>query len=112
MKLLPNTINYQEAFSTWAGCKAGQYDDFDVFCDSDFDFIEILMLFEKEFSVNLLETSKVRQDFTKVHEFISWAGAQPPLVEASAFSISCKATPLLSCNSSLMTEIRRFKAVI
>lgn len=90
MKLLPETIQYQEVLSDWAGCKAGLYDDFDVFCDSDVDFIEILMLFEKEFLLNLLDTEKVRQDFTKVHEFISWAGSQPSLNESCAFSIFIK----------------------
>lgn len=77
MKLLPQIIQYQEIFSLWAGCKIGLQDDFDLFCESDFDFIEILMLFEQEFSVNLLDSAKFRQDFDKVHEFFSWVTVQP-----------------------------------
>lgn len=112
MKLLLETIQYQEVLSVWAGCKTGLYDDFDMFCDSDFDFIEILMLFEKEFLVNLLDTEKVRQDFKKVHEFISWAVSQPNLEESYTFSFSYEPKSLLSSNPLTMKKVCRMQSAV
>ncbi len=90
MKLLPQIIQYQEIFSLWAGCKIDLQDDFELFCESEFDFIEILMLFEQEFSVNLLDSAKVRKDFDKVHEFLSWVTVQPEMEQPFSFLFSFK----------------------
>ena len=60
------------------------------FCESDFDFVEILMLFEKEFKLNLLDSSKVGQDFRKIDEFISWAVSQPYIEQPFVFSFYFK----------------------
>ena len=88
MELSSKTVQYQEIISVWAGCEVGLYDDFEIFCQSDFDFLEILMLLEKKFLVNLLDTTKVRQDFGRVYEFISWAISRPKIKKSFIFSIS------------------------
>lgn len=90
MKNIPQTIIYQETLSLWAGCKAGLYDDFDVFCDNDYDFLEILILFEKEFSLNLLDTTKIRQDFSRVLDFFCWISSRPVVERSSTFLYSHK----------------------
>ena len=86
MNLSSETKHYQETLSFWAGCKISLDDDFDLFCQNDFDFIEILMLFEKEFLLNLLDSAKARCDFEKVEEFISWAVSQPSIEQSFVFS--------------------------
>lgn len=85
MELKSETRGYQEILSLWAGYKVSLNDDLNLFCQSDFDFIEILMLFEKEFYLNLLDSTKVRQDFGKVEEFISWAVSQPSIDRSFIF---------------------------
>ena len=90
MKAVQQIIKYQETLSLWAGCKISLDDDFDLFCESDFDFIEILMLFEKQFFLNLLDSTKVRQDFLKVNEFVSWATSRPYLEQSIVFSFYSK----------------------
>ena len=90
MNLLTEKKQYQETFSLWAGCEVDIDDSFDLFCESDFDFIEILMLFEKDFFLNLLDSSKNRQDFGKIHEFLSWAVSQPSIEQSFVFSFHDK----------------------
>ena len=90
MKMIIPNINYQKTLTIWAGCNVELYDDFDLICQSDFDFIEILMLFEKEYFLDLLDTTKVRQDFNKVDDFISWAVSQPHIEKNFVFSLSYK----------------------
>lgn len=96
MKLLLETKHYQETLSSWAGSKVSLDDDFDIFCQSDFDFIEILMLFEREFLLNLLDSAKTRQDFEKVDEFISWVVSQPLIEQTFVFSLYDKPEVILS----------------
>ena len=59
--------------SAWAGYKVNLKDDFDTLVQCEFDFIEILLLFEKHFALDLLDTRKVRQNFSTIKEFVTWA---------------------------------------
>ena len=87
MKLLPDKTQYQEILSLWAGHTVKFDDDFNLVCESDFDFIEILMLFEKEFFLNLLDSEEVRHNFGKVDDFISWAVSQPYIEQSFVYSL-------------------------
>lgn len=84
--VLSETNQYHEILSSWTGYNISLNDDFDLFCESEFDFIEILMLFERVFYLKLLDSEKVRQDFGKVEEFISWAASQPAIDHSFIFS--------------------------
>jgi|GEM_PF-2647162 hypothetical protein len=77
MNSFPELIQYQEVFSIWAGSKVKTNEDFESYCDCDFDFIEILLLFESRFSLNLLESTVVRHDFQTVSNFLVWLTRQP-----------------------------------
>ncbi|MDT0690813.1 hypothetical protein RM549_13530 [Salegentibacter sp. F188] len=72
-------MKYEKILSHWFGARVTVIDDFETICKSDFDFIEILMILENSFLVNLLETEKVRQDFHTVRDFINWAESRPQL---------------------------------
>ena len=72
------TSNYLAHLTKWFGYKISPSEDFDVICQSEWDFLEILLLIEKKFSVNMLDNTKSREDFSTVKEFISWASTNPP----------------------------------
>jgi hypothetical protein len=82
MNSFPELIQYQEVFSIWAGSKVKINEDFETYCECDFDFIEILLLFESRFSLNLLDSSVMREDFKNVHSFYIWLIAQPKAAES------------------------------
>ncbi len=63
----------------WAGFEINLMDDFVIICQSDVDFIEILLMGEKEFCLNLLENTKERQDFLTIKDFFDWAFNNPVL---------------------------------
>lgn len=84
MKLATKIKKGRELLSSWAGCNVVPNDDFDTFCDCDYDYIEILMLFEKEFGVNLLDGPELRHDFLKVDDFIQWVISKPSSEEFSS----------------------------
>ena len=52
-------------------------EDFDVICTSEIDFIDLLLLCEKKFSVNMLDNNKSKDDFSTIKEFIDWAASNP-----------------------------------
>lgn len=78
-----NASNFHDEYlhflTVWAGYEVGLMEDFNVICPSDVDFIEILLMGEKEFGLNLLENTKGRQDFTTVKDFFGWALTNPVL---------------------------------
>lgn len=77
--MVENNLNqYLEQLKKWSGYKLNPMEDFDVICQSDLDFLELLVLCEKKFSVNMLDNSKSREDFSTINEFIGWASANPP----------------------------------
>ena len=82
MKIIPNLSQYIGTLAGWTRSTVRLNDDFDTYCDCDLDFIEILLVFENRFSLNLLESSAVREDFKKVHHFIMWVSAQPKASES------------------------------
>lgn len=65
--------SYLKKLSTWKGFEISEMEDFDMICDSQIDFIEILLLGENEFSINLLENDMSKEDFSSVRDFLSWA---------------------------------------
>lgn len=67
------TNKHLTCLSAWAGFQVNLNDDFDILVQNEFDFIEILLLFEKHFSLDLLETDKVWQEFSSIQDFVSWA---------------------------------------
>lgn len=67
------THKHLKCLSAWAGIKVHLNDDFEIFIQSDVDFIELLLLFEKHFALDLLETDKTQEDFSTIKEFVSWA---------------------------------------
>ena len=81
MNSLLNLNRYQKVFSKWAGGNIKLSDDFETICDCDYDFIELLLVYEKEFSLNLLDTATVRQDFESVRDFLAWIISQPEATE-------------------------------
>ena len=68
---------YEQTLSAWTGYRVTIMDDFDSLCGCDYDFIELLMVFEKEYRIDLLESEKERQDFKKVKDFVEWAVSRP-----------------------------------
>lgn len=68
---------YMESLSVWFGEKINIMEDFDVICQCELDFIEILLLGEHEFASNLLENSPEHKDFSKIKDFIEWAENRP-----------------------------------
>lgn len=65
--------NYLDCLNTWAGFEISLMEDFNEICHCEVDFIEILLVFEQTFSLNLLDNNRSRFDFATVHEFIGWA---------------------------------------
>ena len=72
-------MEYENILAHWLGSEINSMDDFDIICVCDLDFIEILIILENTFLVDLLETKKVRQDFSKVKDFIDWVKSRPQL---------------------------------
>lgn len=79
MKKLTFTDKHLDCLSAWAGYKIIFEESFENFIESDVDFIELLLLFKKYFSLDLLETDKIRQDFSTVEEFVTWALEHPAI---------------------------------
>lgn len=73
-----NTNTYLDSLTKWCGYNVDFMDDFDAICKSEIDFIDLLLLYEKKFSVNMLDNDKSMEDFTTIKEFIGWASANPP----------------------------------
>ncbi len=71
------TQKHLDCLSAWAGHKVKIKDNFEALIESDVDYIELLLLFEKHFVLDLLETDKNRQDFSTIEEFVTWALAHP-----------------------------------
>lgn len=71
------TKKHLDCLSAWAGHAINVKDSFDFLIESDVDFIELLLLFEKHFALKLLETNKMQQDFSTIEEFITWAFEHP-----------------------------------
>ncbi|MDT0690942.1 hypothetical protein RM549_14185 [Salegentibacter sp. F188] len=71
------TGNHLDCLSAWAGFEINLKEKFNVLVESDVDFIELLLLFEKYFQLDLLETDKDRQDFSTIEEFVKWALEHP-----------------------------------
>ena len=82
MNINHNIIRHQQVFSKWAGCNVKPGDDFETFCDCNYDFIELLLAFEREFFLNLLEMPVSRQDFATVKDFLQWIYVQPRATES------------------------------
>lgn len=72
-----NTNTFLESLNQWCGYKLDFMEDFDVICTSEIDFIDLLLLYEKKFSVNMLDNNKSKEDFTTIKEFIEWAASNP-----------------------------------
>lgn len=72
-----NTNTYLESLNKWCGYKLDFMEDFDVICTSEIDFIDLLLLYEKKFSVNMLDNNKSKEDFNTIKEFIEWAASNP-----------------------------------
>ncbi len=73
MNINKNYNKYVECLNNWAGYKISLMEDFNAICQCEVDFIEILLVCEQTFSLNLLENNKSRFDFSTVHDFIGWA---------------------------------------
>lgn len=76
--LTVNTNTYLDSLKKWCGYNVDFMEDFDVICQSEIDFIDLLLLYEKKFSVNMLDNDKSMEDFTTIKEFIGWASNNPP----------------------------------
>jgi len=72
-----NSNTYLESLNKWCGYKLNFMEDFDVICTSEIDFIDLLLLCEKKFSVNMLDNNKSKDDFSTIKEFIDWAASNP-----------------------------------
>ncbi len=97
MKRYEKNLIYEEKLSIWLGYPVRIEDDLDSICQCDIDFIEILMLFENAFLINLVESDKTRQDFTTVKEFIDWVESRPKMSQSfKRFRLSTMASSL-SC---------------
>ena len=72
-----NSNTYLESLNNWCGYKLNFMEDFDVICTSEIDFIDLLLLCEKKFSVNMLDNNKSKDDFSTIKEFIDWAASNP-----------------------------------
>ena len=73
-----NNNSFLESLNKWTGYNLGFMEDFDVVCKSEIDFIDLLLYYEKKFSVNMLDNNKSKEDFTTIMEFIGWATSNPP----------------------------------
>ncbi|MGM0391275.1 MAG: hypothetical protein ACQEQB_05985 [Bacteroidota bacterium] len=73
---------YLHCLINWTGFEVHPMEDFDIICQSDVDFIEILLMGEEEFCLNLLENTKERQDFSTIKDFFGWALTNPVLQTA------------------------------
>lgn len=71
------TSNFYNIFlkrlSIWKGVQISEHEDFDMICDCQIDYIEILLIGEHEFSINLLENTLTKDDFSTVGNFLKWA---------------------------------------
>lgn len=74
----PNINSYLESLQKWSGYNLDFMEDFDVICKSEIDFIDLLLLYEKKFSLNMLDNDKSKEDFNTIQEFIGWASSNPP----------------------------------
>lgn len=70
---------YLQCLKNWAGFELDPMEDFDSICQSDVDFIEILLIGEDKFYLNMLENTKGRKDFSTIKNFLSWAFSNPVL---------------------------------
>ena len=75
--------NYLKAIEAWAGFEIHFLEDFEDICTCDVDYIELLLMGEHKFSLNLLDTENTLQDFKTVRDFINWAGENSILQAAS-----------------------------
>jgi len=75
--------NYLGAMEAWAGFEIHFLEDFEDICTCDLDFVELLLIGEHKFSLNLLDTESSRYDFKTVNDFINWAGENSILQVAS-----------------------------
>jgi hypothetical protein len=73
-----NINRYLEPLATWSGYELNVMEDFNVICQCDLDFLELLLLGEKEFSVNMLDNTRSREDFSTIKDFLIWAVTNPP----------------------------------
>lgn len=73
-----HTNTFLESLIKWCGYNVNFMEDFDVICPSENDFIDLLLHCEKKFSVNMLDNTKSKEDFTTIKEFIGWASTNPP----------------------------------
>lgn len=64
---------YLPCLKKWTGFEINQMEDFDSICQNDVEFIEILLIGEEEFCLNMLENTKGREDFSTIKDFLSWA---------------------------------------
>ena len=74
--------NYLGAIEAWAGFEIHFLEDFEDICTCDLDYVELLLMGEKRFSLNLLDTENSRHDFKTVKDFITWAGENTMLQAA------------------------------
>ena len=72
-----NSNTFLESLNKWCGYQLNFMEDFDEICTSEIDFIDLLLLYEKKFSVNMLDNDKSREDFNTIKEFIEWAASNP-----------------------------------
>lgn len=73
--MTPENFNnaYLRRLSLWRGYHINENEDFDMICECQVDFIEILLIGEQEFSINLLENTRTKDDFITVKDFLKWA---------------------------------------
>lgn len=64
---------YMKRLSLWKGIPINEKEDFDMICECEVDFIEILLIGESEFSINLLENIMTKEDFSSIRDFLEWA---------------------------------------
>lgn len=74
--------NYLRAIEAWAGFEIHFLEEFEDICTCDLDFVELLLMGENKFSLNLLDIESNRHDFKTVSDFINWAGEKPMLQAA------------------------------
>ena len=70
---------YLHRLKIWTGFEINQMEDFDSICQSDVEFIEILLIGEEEFCLNMLDNTISREDFSTIKDFLSWALTNPVL---------------------------------
>lgn len=64
---------YLNRLSIWKGFEIHEMEDFDMICECHVDFIEILLIGENEFSINLLDNTMTKEDFSSVKDYLEWA---------------------------------------